>query len=40
LVRYINSGYSREGFTIPDRFDFDPEQPQNRGVKLVPGVGH
>lgn len=32
LVKYINSGYAREGLAIPDRFDFDADQPQSRGV--------
>ncbi|KAL1870611.1 hypothetical protein Plec18167_007375 [Paecilomyces lecythidis] len=31
VLRYKNWGYEREGLRIPDRFDFDVENPGNRG---------
>ncbi|KAL1888216.1 hypothetical protein Sste5346_009690 [Sporothrix stenoceras] len=36
VVRYISSNYAREGLSIPDRFDFDPERPATTGFPSYP----
>ncbi|KAH7045137.1 alkaline-phosphatase-like protein [Macrophomina phaseolina] len=39
LVLYRTSNYAREGLRIPDRFDFDTENPSTRDVEIFPLEG-
>jgi N-sulfoglucosamine sulfohydrolase len=35
VVRYVSSEYVRQGLRIPDRFDFDPDNPASREIPSV-----
>ena len=35
VIRYMQHGYGREGLRIPDRFDFDVEQPENWVERVI-----
>jgi N-sulfoglucosamine sulfohydrolase len=35
VVRYVSSEYVRQGLRIPDRFDFDPDNPGSREIPFV-----
>lgn len=35
IIRYFDSGYAREGLCVPDRFDFDADEPSTDAAPAV-----